>query len=294
MATKVDLVVIDPQNSFCKVVPANQQQVLHDGELCVPGAWEDMLRIADFVINAGDKLNDIHITLDSHHKVHIAHPIWFKDSAGNYPSPFTVMKERNGSIYGYQTDANGNQHEVGEYRCTIISQTRWTLDYLKALDTNKRYPHVIWPYHCLIGTPGHNVVQPLMEALLAWEENNAALVNKITKGSNYKVEHFSAVQSEVVDPSDSTTQINTKFINTLMEADVVLFAGEAGSHCLANTVRDIANNFQDDSFIQKCVLLTDGTSPVPGFESFQDQFINELTARGMQTSTIADYRNKLV
>lgn len=293
MSVKIDLVVIDPQNSFCKIVPQDQQQVLHDGELCVSGAWDDMLRVAELVNKVGDKLNDIHITLDSHHKIHIAHPIWFRDSKGNHPSPFTLMEVQNGRIVGIQIDSSGNPHEVGEYLCSVSSQTRWTIDYLNALKSGGKYPHCIWPYHCLIGTAGHNVVAPLMDALLAWEERQLAQVSKITKGSNFRVEHFSAIQAEVVDASDPTTQINSDFINTLMNADEILFAGEAGSHCLANTVRDIANAFKDDSFVQKCVLLEDGTSPVPGFEHYQDKFIQEMKARGMRVSKTTDYITKL-
>jgi len=289
MSRKIDLVVIDPQNSFCKVVPAAEQQVLHDGELCVTGAWEDMTRVASVVTRLSDKLNDVHVTLDSHHYLHIAHPCWYKDSNGNHPLPFTIMREENGNIVGSRFDASGNQHDVGQFTCFRPSVHKRTLDYLKSLRSENRYPHCIWPPHCLIGTVGHNVVPQLYSALLEWEKENYASVDFVTKGSNHFVEHFSAVKAEVVDPEDPSTQLNTDFINTLMDADEVLFAGEAGSHCLANTVRDIANNFKDDSFIKKVVLLTDGTSPVPGFESYQQQFLADMIARGMKTSTCADY-----
>ena len=70
---------------------------------------------------------------------------------------------------------------------------------------------------------------------------------------------------------------------------MIAVAGEAGSHCLANTVRDIANNFGDDRLVSKIVLLQDATSPVTGFESFQDDFLREMTARGMQQSTTTDF-----
>jgi nicotinamidase-related amidase len=79
--------------------------------------------------------------------------------------------------------------------------------------------------------------------------------------------------------------LNTDFINVVMEADMILLCGEALSHCLANTVRDMANSFKDDSFIAKCVLLTNGSSNVPGFDSYGRDFIAEMTARGMQTAT---------
>jgi nicotinamidase/pyrazinamidase len=289
MSRKIDLIIIDPQNSFCKVVDAASQQSLHDGELCVTGAWDDMTRVSSLVNRIGNKLNDIHVTLDSHHLLHIAHPIWFRDSKGNQPGPFTLMREENGSIIGSQFDSSGNQHDVGEFNTFLPSVYRRTLDYLKSLRDNKRYPHCVWPPHCLIGTPGHNVVAPLQDALIAWEAKNYATVDYVTKGSNSFVEHFSAVKAEVVDPDDDTTQLNTDFISVLMQADELVFCGEAGSHCLANTVRDIADSFKDDSFIKKCVLLTDGTSPVPGFETFQTQFINDMEARGMRRSTCAEY-----
>ena len=289
MSRKIDLVVIDPQNSFCKVVPTNEQQIQHDGELCVSGAWEDTKRVADLVNRLQGKLNDIHVTLDSHHSLHISHPIWYKDSNGNNPLPFTIMREEKGNIVGSRFDSNGNQTDVGEYTCFRPSVHKRTLEYLRSLRANNRYPHCIWPEHCLIGTPGHNVVPHLSAALIAWEKKNFASVDFVTKGSNHFVEHFSAVKSEVIDPEDSSTQLNTEFINTLMSADEILFAGEAGSHCLANTIRDIADSFKDDSFIKKCVLLKDGTSPVTGFEHYQKQFITDMIARGMKQSTCVDY-----
>jgi nicotinamidase-related amidase len=111
----------------------------------------------------------------------------------------------------------------------------------------------------------------------------------VTKGSNPWTEHYSAVQADVPDPADVTTQLNTGLIKTLEEADIILVAGEAGSHCLANTVRDIANNFGDASYVGKLVLLEDATSPVPTFDKFQDDFVAEMTAKGMQLSTTVDW-----
>lgn len=289
---KIALVIIDPQNSFCKQVDPKDQQIIHDGELCVPGAWEDMLRVANLIKTVGNKLYDIHITMDCHHLFHIAHPAWWKDSKGNPPGPFTIMSEQNGEFIGSQL-INGSMQEVGKYSCSVPSTTKWTVHYLQTLKTNGKYPHCIWPPHCLIGTPGNNVVEPLMEAILEWESNQKAVVTKVTKGSNLRVEHFSAIKAEVEDPEDYTTSINDKFIKTLMKADELWFAGEAGSHCLANTVRDIADSSPNDEFIKKCTLLLDGTSPVPGFENLQDQFIKDMEGRGMKTASIDECIKKL-
>lgn len=288
MARRVDLVIIDPQNSFCEVVPMTEQQVKHTGELCVPGAWDDMVRVSNMIQRLGKKVNRIHVTLDSHHQWHIAHPCWFKDSKGNNPAPFTSMRLEKDNIIGSQF-VNGKPVDVGEYTPSLFgTDYKWTYEYLAELEKNKRYSHMIWPLHCLIGSPGHNIVAPLFDALLNWETSCRQTVNKITKGSCRHVEHFSAVRAEVIHPADPSTQLNTDFVQTLSESDEILLCGEALNFCLANTARDIATELGPD-FVKKCVLLSDGSSNVTGLEFLGDQFIKDMTAMGMQISTTKDY-----
>ena len=289
MAKKVDLLIVDPQNSFCKIVDPFHQQVVHDGELCIGGAWEDMRRLATLVNRLSRKLNDIHVTMDSHHLLHVAHPIWFRDAGDRQPEPFTVMREENGAIIGSAVYTKGKRCDIGEFTCFSPSANERTLEYLKALRAAGRYQHRIWPPHCLLGTPGHNIVPHLMEAIFHWEQANHAAVNFVMRGENSCVEHFSAVQAEIVDPTDPATQLNTDLIQRVMDSDEILIAGEAGSHALAETVRDIAGCFLDGSFVRKSVLLTDAMSPSPGFEAEQQQFIDEMSARGMKTTTTTDY-----
>jgi nicotinamidase-related amidase len=95
--------------------------------------------------------------------------------------------------------------------------------------------------------------------------------------------------ADVPDPNDPSTQMNVSFLNTINEADIVLLAGEARSHCLANTGRDACNYFSDDSLVKKLVLLEDATSDVTGFENYGEQFVKEMKARGMQTTTCKDF-----
>lgn len=265
----VHLLVIDPQNDFCDP----------NGSLFVGGADEDMKRLAAMVQRLKDKLDDVHITLDSHRKVDISHPIWWKNASGKHPDPFTIISV--------------DDMKNGTWTTTMPSYRSRTLEYLLALDTGGRYPHVIWPEHCLIGSEGQGVFPELYGAVQDWEER-FALTDYVTKGSNPWTEHFSAVQAEVPDPTDPTTQVNTRLIETLAQADIILLAGEALSHCLANTVRDIAANFSDPAYVQKLVLLTDASSPVadpPGTTLFTDltaKFLADLKGQGMKTSTTVD------
>lgn len=289
MSRNAQLLLVDPQNSFCRAVEPEEQQKLHDGELCIPGAWDDMRRVAGLIRRLGSRIEAIHVTLDTHQLLHVAHPVWFRGTDGRHPEPFTVMRAEDGVIIGSRTDAEGRSHDVGEFTTARSEFHGRTVEYLTQLAQAGRYPHCIWPLHCLIGTPGHNLVAPLLEVLLAWCRSRLSRLNLVLKGSNVFVEHFSAVRAEVPDPDDPKTQLNTGLIDALMEADEILLAGEAGSHCLANTVRDIADEPAGDAFLKKCVLLLDGTSPVPGFEDYQRRFIDQMTARGMRTTTCADY-----
>ena len=96
------------------------------------------------------------------------------------------------------------------------------------------------------------------------------------------------MRAEVVDPCDPGTQLNVGFIQSLEEADQVLFAG-AGRNCLANTVRDIAAFFPSDDFLKRSVLLLDGMSPVTGCRHYQDHFVAEMASRGMKITTTTAY-----
>jgi nicotinamidase-related amidase len=265
MSKKVHLVIIDPQVDFCD--PA--------GALHVKGAEADIQRLAHAVKRLAPKLDDIHVTLDSHRLIDVAHPVFWKDSSGGHPAPFTIISA---------TDV-----ESGRWTPVLPGLYRRMLDYVRALEAKGRYPLCIWPPHCLIGSPGHCVMPELREALQQWEQQRFAMVDYVTKGSNPWTEHYSAVCADVPDPADPGTQINTRFIQALMEADIVAIAGEAGSHCLANTVRDVADNFGDDAYIRRLVLLEDATSPVPGFEHLQADFIREMRFRGMQVTTTRDF-----
>jgi nicotinamidase-related amidase len=268
MSMKIDLVLIDFQVDFC--TPTKQ-----GGKLYVPGAEEDVNRVTAMINRIGSRLNDIHATLDSHHQIHIAHPLYWKDSKGRNPDPFTLISVAD--------------VEQGKWTTTSPGLYKRSLEYVKSLEKNGRYVLCVWPPHCLIGTPGHNIAQPLLDALLKWESDNFAIVDKITKGSNVFTEHYSAVRADVPQPNDPTTQLNTNFIRTLEEADTVVFAGEAATHCLKNSLSDIVENFSDPSMIKKVVLLEDGTSCIPGFEKEYKSFVDQMKSRGMQTSTTKEF-----
>jgi nicotinamidase/pyrazinamidase len=264
---KVHLVVIDPQNDFAD----------SKGTLFVPGADKDMKdRLPKMIKRLGDKIADLHVTLDSHHLFHIGNPLYWKNTKGEHPNPFTGI-----------TSADV---EKGVWTPSVPSLYKYSLEYVKELERKARYTLTVWPPHCLIGTKGHAVVDELQDAFQEWEKNVIGMIDYITKGSNYKTEHYSGLMAEVQDPSDPSTQLNVSFINTLAnDCDIVAVCGECSSHCLKSTVEDIWNNFSDPAATKKIVLLTDAMSPVPGFEKQADAFLAEAKTRGVQFSTTTDF-----
>jgi nicotinamidase-related amidase len=233
-----------------------------------------LVRLAAMVERLGPKLDDIHITLDSHSNVDIAHPIWWKDSSGAHPAPFTII--------------TAADVKAGTWVTTRPSLQSRSLQYLENLEATNRYPHCIWPPHCLIGSWGHGVYPALFDALQVWTER-FAMVDFVVKGSNPYTEHFSAVRAEVPDPEDPTTQVNAPFIQTLEVPDIILAAGQARNFCMANTVRDTVAAFSNPKYVEKIHLLTDATSDVPGFGSLGEDFVKEMKAKGMKTTTTVDF-----
>ena len=258
-----ELLIIDPQVDFCST----------SGNLYVGGADQDMERLAALVKRISPKLWDIHVTLDSHHLLDIAHPLFWKDQYGKHPNPFTIITTQDVKDGVWEPLVHELNHEV--------------LNYVKTLESNGRYPLCIWPPHCLIGSIGATVMPILFSALYEWEESQKAIVDYVTKGSNFMTEHYSAVMADVPDPSDPGTQLNINLINILKEADRILIAGEASSHCLKFTIEDIANNFGEEN-IKKFVLLEDAMSPVTSFEDQANNFIKNIISRGAKIAKTTD------
>lgn len=266
---KVGLLIIDAQRGFCDGTLNNGK-----GELYVPGAERGVERLAEFVRKKGKYLYDIDETLDCHHKLHIGHGLYWTDPKGERPPPFTTITE--------------DSVKAGQWRARLPSLRGYDLHYVSTLQQGGRYPLTIWPEHCLIGTAGNQIMPLLSEALLEWEDREVALVGKHSKGSCPHTEHYGAVAAEVPYPNDPTTRTNMDLVRKLQEFDQILVAGWASSHCVANTVRDVAAAFGNADHVKKFVLLTDCTDPVPGCEAMAADFIKEFTAKGMQTALSTD------
>ncbi len=278
MKRRTHLLIIDPQNDFCDL-PESYRPLEPSGgarmapALPVGGAHVDMLRLADFIKRGSSGVTDITVTLDSHHRLDIAHPTFWNTRAGGPVSAFTPISLA--------------QVEAGDYRPRDPLAWPRARAYLRELETRGRYTLMVWPVHCEIGTWGHNVHADVRLAYNAWEERQLGVVQKVIKGTNPWTEHYSALLAEVPDADDPATQLNRALIDQLDRSELLIIAGEASSHCVKATTEHIVQNLPSQK-LDRIVLLTDCMSPVAGFEAQQAQFFAAMRARGVRLMTSID------
>jgi nicotinamidase/pyrazinamidase len=280
---KQHLLIIDPQNDFCDL-PEQYRPVLPSGEraapaLPVPGAHQDMLRVAELIERAGTALTDITITLDSHQHLDIAHPTFWQTAAGEPVSPFTPI--------------TAEDVTSGRYVPRLPGARERAVAYMEQLERQGRYRHMVWPVHCEIGSWGHNVHGALRAAYNGWEERTLGVVGKVVKGENPWTEHYSAIQAEVPVADDASTQQNEALVRSLKGADRVYITGEAGSHCVKATTEHLVEQLSAAERA-KLSLVTDCMSPVAGFEDQQRDFVQRMQALGVRTITAAAALAELV
>ena len=261
---KIQMLIIDAQNDFCNP----------KGSLFVAGADQDVQRLANFINRNGNRFGKINSTLDCHSSVHIAHGIFWVNSKGEHPTPFTVI--------------SSNDVRNGVWRCFNPKWQPRAQAYVDSLAKNGRYLLCIWPAHCLIGSWGNSVVPEVHSALTNWETKTFNRVNWCTKGSNFMTEHYSGLIADVPDNNDPTTKLDTGLLDILSDADEIVLAGEALSHCVASTVRDIVKEFGNDN-AKKFTLLKDCSSSVNGFEKLGQDFISDMSKLGMRLSNSIDW-----
>ena len=260
MPAATQLLVVKPQNDFCDV---------HCAALPVPGANADLQRLAAFVDRRGDRIGHIQVMLEFRHPLNISHASWWQDAAGQSPAPFTVIS---------RDDVLHKRWYARDPSLQALA-----LAYVCALEQRGRYPLIVRPEHCLIGSWGGGVQPDLHGALNRWCHRTLRSVSYAAVGLNPNTEHYSALQAEVPDLADANTMANDSLLTSLAKAEHLIIAGLSLSHGLAATVYDIAA-LLGPSAVRKITLLTDCTSSMAGFEELGTRFLADLVGRGMRVA----------
>lgn len=266
------LILIDVQYDFCNP----------NGALFVPGSVEDCQRTAKFILDNVDGIDYMVSTLDSHIDNDIAHPSFWMDKDGNHPAPFTVI---------FAKDV------VDGKWVSKCCAPKTAIDYVKALETEGKFVHVIWPPHCLIGSPGAAIDETIFQAIRKYTKTGKNC-QFVSKGANPLTEHFGAFQAQVPLAYDPSTGVNMNLLKTLAEYQNVYLAGQAKSHCVATTLSQ-ALEFKPE-LAQKIIVLEDCMSSVPGgpdpsnasltFDKLAQPIYDKAKAAGVRFTTSAQVK----
>ena len=282
------LVLVDVQKDFHS-----------GGSLAIPTANEDAARIAKLLSDHPEKINRVVATMDSHQKLHIAHPgFWLSgEDSKTHPPPFTLISSQDilagkwkprtdlkipphtidGSIFGGLNQVLGSDGLIDLYK--------YSIEYTKRLEATGKFTLCIWPEHCLIGSPGHCMVDTVFDAIKTWSQTTGGSVEWVLKGQNLLTESYSAIEAEV--PVDKATSFNSDVQKSLERSDHLIVCGQAMSHCVNYTTRSIVKRWPKDK-LSNITLLTDCASSVPGFEGEGDGFQKEMSALGVKLKKSVD------
>lgn len=235
MKTKYLLLIIDMQNDFC----------LPEGALYVPGAEQDTANLAGFIDANPKKLGSIILTQDTHNVVDISHPTFWKNNQGEHPAPYT----------------NISYDDVQSGKWKPIFSPNMATRYIQALEKQNEFPHTLWPEHCIVGSAGAAIESRVMEAVKNWARQGN-FFQVIPKGLHPLTEHFGALRANIPMVSAPETQLNQPLAETLYKHENIIIAGEAKSHCVANTIKQI---LELENFNNQLYILEDCMSNVTGF-----------------------------
>ncbi|MCA9915451.1 MAG: cysteine hydrolase family protein [Anaerolineae bacterium] len=259
--TRTVLLLIDEQVDF----------IHEDGALSVPGAVDDTRRIIEWIFSNLDGITDIVASLDSHVPIQIFSPAWWVDADGNHPSPYTVV----------------TSEEVHQGKWQPLYEVDWSKEYVERLEENAKKQLMIWPYHTLIGTPGHTITPALYEAIVYHSAARQSQPNMVIKGTIPKTEHYSIFEPEVKSDDLQGGGLNRDLLEDLASYDRIYVTGQAKSHCVLESVTSMMRYFEDrPEVIQKIHLIEDATSSVvsPGidFEALAVEAYDQFAEHGLQ------------
>lgn len=260
MKPKILLLIIDMQNDFC----------LPNGALYVRGAEDDTDRLGKFISEQSDNISHIVMTQDNHYVTDISHPGFWEDSNGNSPAPYTKI-----SLEEVLSGTWKPRYEAGK-----------AVDYIGKLEQQGEFPHTIWPEHCIIGSAGAAITGKIMDPVTDWSRKGR-YYDLVVKGTNPLTEHFGALMANVPDPASPETQLNKLLVDKLRTFDTILLAGEAKSHCVATTLKQMLNI---NGIAGKLVILEDCMSDVPGFETLALPIYENARLKGVEFNLSTEWQ----
>lgn len=255
---KYHLVIIDPLCCFCDP----------DMPLYVPGAEQDISRLSALIHRLEHNIRGITVVMDSHPLFHISHPDFWVDKDGNHPKWFSTISLKD-LLEKRQFPVSADFDSV---RAALIR-----------IEANYR-TLTIWPPHAVIGGPDSTICGPVFSALHNWQGKTGLPIKYFFKGRNPFMEEFSMLRRLDGEPSENFTLLSSNIKEAADRGLKILWAGEALSHCVGDSMKDIVY-FKMGNVVKNSILLTDCSSYVRGFEEQGCEILQYLISAGVRTES---------
>jgi len=230
------LLVIDMQKDF-----------MEGGALGVPNSKKDVENITKFIYKNMDKITNIMCSLDTHSPMQIFHPCWWVNKEGKSPEPYTIISKEDFDNKIWMPN-NMDVEKTKEYIYELSK-------------VGKKL--CIWPYHCIQGTDGGTLENEFAKMVYFHSVARNTYNKMVPKGMDPYSEMYGIIKPEY----SRTSFINKVVLDAIKTYDEVYIVGEASSHCVLESVKQIAEYFDDRIDITKrLTVLTDCTSPIHGYE----------------------------
>jgi nicotinamidase-related amidase len=282
------LLLIDAQKDFC--LPEGASFVSDGGG---GGAVEDTRRIAEFLYRNLGQLSEVVCTLDSHLPHHIFFPSFWIDEDGRHPAVHTQVRAED-VREGRLVPDPGLGSWIGESSEWLRRQAEF---YCAEIERGGRYELYLWPPHCLVGSDGHSLVGVVQEARLFHSLVRGSPAALELKGLERLTESYSVLGPEVEATFDGRPLAAGReaFGGQLLNADRIVVAGQAASHCVRSTLFDLRRLIEAErpELMTEVYILGDCMSSVvvndPGrgevlkdFRQETENALEELEAAGMR------------
>jgi nicotinamidase/pyrazinamidase len=265
---KIAVILVDYQHDF--IDPT--------GTLYVPGSQEDIARFLTWFYTHAHRITSIYASLDTHLPFQIFYSSWWKNpKTGEHPQPFTVI----------------TADDVSNMRWVPIIHPNWSVRYVHQLQQKAKKDLMIWPYHTMEGTLGHMLAAPISEAIAWHSAARNTQPTYVEKGRTIRTEYYGIFGAEIPDPEDPESGLNVTLLDAVMKHDKVYVAGEAKSHCVLETERQLVGRFANaPEMLKRLHFLKDCTSsvqhPAIDFDALASTELAAMERQGVQVVLSTD------
>lgn len=252
-----------------------QKDFIEGGVLGIPGSIADVERLTRFIYNNMGAISSIICSLDTHVPHQIFHPCWWINSEREHPSPYTFIS---------YDDVVANRWKP------LIGDPKDSIRYLREIEKegSDKKQLCIWPYHCIAGTEGGTLENEFAKMVYFHSLTRKSVTRMIQKGTDPYSEMYGIIKPEY----SKENYLNTPVLKAIESYDEIYVAGEAASHCLLESVKQIAEYFSNrPELVQKITIIEDCTSPISGYEVYTEaEFLKLKNSYGIKFAKTTDIR----